>query len=180
MTINSGVDFLDLNNPAIILYPGAKPSLQQEPLEEIPEEVFYLTYLKTIKLANNALKEIPAEFSTFSHLRELNLHNNNFTELPDYEGKEKLTTLNLSENPLVKLSEEIGEFQNLEALFLGGSLNGCGNISDNLSPLTKLKKLGLDNCQLTKLPEGIFNLSKLRNLDLSDNQLAESPPNFLG
>ena len=58
------------------------------------------------------------------------------------------------------------------------SNNPLGNAPD-VSRLHQLSSLHLPNTQINALPAGVFQLSDLQTLDLSNNQLHDLPDDFL-
>src|SRR5215212_2214277 len=61
-------------------------TLEEFGLDELPEEVFALTELKTIKLSGNAFRSIPERLWDLPKLRFVNLTGNPIESLPDRPG----------------------------------------------------------------------------------------------
>ena len=78
-----------------------------------------------------------------------------------------LTTLNLMDNSLIKLTDNIYKLNNLTELILFD--NNLTELPDGISSLTNLTKLYLNKNQLVKLPKEISNLTNLTNLSLLEN-----------
>ncbi|PFX21325.1 Toll-like receptor 11 [Stylophora pistillata] len=111
-------------------------------------------------LSHNQLKRLPAEVSSsLTVLKRLDLSYNQLEELPSKAFFENynLEELDLSYNQLEELpSKAFFENYNLEELFLNN--NNIKNLSSN------------------QLPRISLGGKKLRNLDLSHNQLKDLPP----
>ena len=79
----------------------------------------------------------------------------------------QLTTLNIFDNKIVKLTDNIYNLTNLTELILFD--NSLVKLPDGISKLTNLTKLYLNKNQLLELPNEISNLVHLSNLSLIDN-----------
>ncbi|MEQ9553452.1 MAG: leucine-rich repeat domain-containing protein [Coleofasciculus sp. G3-WIS-01] len=66
-------------------------NLSNKRITKIPDEIAYLTNLRSLGLANNQLTEIPGWIAQLTHLRFLYLTKNQLTEIP--EGIAQLTNL---------------------------------------------------------------------------------------
>jgi Leucine-rich repeat (LRR) protein len=116
-----------------------------KPIDNLPEEVYELRYLKFLDLRNASISSFPIKICQLTSLALLLLMGNQLTELPKEIAKlRNLKRLNISGNKLSSLPEEIGELTNLEEL----------SLSDN---------------QLKELPSSFGNLKKLTHLNLSGN-----------
>ena len=101
----------------------------------------------------------------------------------DRAAEEKVTELDLSGLDLEELPPEIGKCTQLETLVLGkwdeekeGVLgNQLTKFPDAVLQLTKLKILNLSGNQISSIPEALGQLSNLTDLDLSDNEITSIP-----
>jgi Leucine-rich repeat (LRR) protein len=99
-------------------------------------------------------------------------------------AEEKLTQLDLSGLGLEELPPEIGKCTQLETLLLGGKFDEqkrewvgkkLSEFPDAVLQLTNLKILNLSRNQITAIPEAIGQLSNLTQLKLSGNQITSIP-----
>lgn len=77
-------------------------SLKAQRLLAAPIEIFQLTQVETLDLAENKLTVLPSEVTMMSRLKKLYLDNNRLTRLPHelYKLSNVLTLLGIAENPL--------------------------------------------------------------------------------
>ncbi|WP_017720442.1 leucine-rich repeat domain-containing protein [Kamptonema formosum] len=124
-------------------------------------------------MTNEKLLQI-IEQAAKDRVTSLDLSNNWLTKLPaEIGGLSKLTWLDLSGNQLTELPTEIGSLTNLTRLDLRG--NQLTGLPAEIGGLTNLTRLDLRGNQLTGLPAEIGGLTNLTELNLSDNQLTELP-----
>jgi Leucine-rich repeat (LRR) protein len=72
------------------------------------------------------------------------------------------------------LKAGIGEFPNLDALFL--EHNQLGELPDEVANLQSLTKIGLMGNNLTRVPPALLQITGLQMIDLGHNDIAELPP----
>ena len=138
-------------------------------LSALPDGVFDdLSRLFSIKLRRNNLSTLPdGVFSDLGDLQVLYLDANHLSELPPgvFDDLTNLVYLNLGQNGLSGLPADVfDELSNLVHLYL--------SFNNNPDPAVYPENT-LDE---DDLPAGAFgNLSKLRKLDLSDNNLSVLP-----
>ena len=129
--------------------------------------------LVNVYLNNNAFVGTPPSFSTNSKVRNIYLNNNKLSgTVPGYNFLDQLRLLNLSNNQLTKLST-LGKLTALEQLLLQNNQLE-GDIPD-FSGSRNLRQISLTNNNLTGYVQGSFvNLSKVKNIDLSFNNLSQT------
>ncbi|KAI8488315.1 hypothetical protein Bbelb_339110 [Branchiostoma belcheri] len=93
-------------------------------------------------------------------------------------GKRTFSTLDLSHKNLTQLPEEVFELKELEALDL--TYNWSIDLSDQLTKLTNLKVLCLNNCNLKTVPAAVMKLPQLEMLILSNNKNITLPDEMSG
>lgn len=98
--------------------------------------------LEHLYLHKNALHEFAATQTDVASLKSLSLYRNRVTNFEWPVGQTTLTRLNLGANPITSLPE---------------SLSDC----------TALEFLGLARTQIESLPEWVFSIQNLRELDIS-------------
>ncbi|KAB8028495.1 leucine-rich repeat domain-containing protein [Fluviispira multicolorata] len=139
------------------------------------EDISYLGNFKNLRelwLQDNKISIISDSFANLTGLKVLDLSKNNITEIPDsFFRLTNLTVLNLNRNKLKMIPESIAQLKNLEKLYLNGKSrktlkNKC------------LSFFGLQNGEITTIPESLTTLSKLRVLDLSYNLISDIPDSF--
>lgn len=128
---------------------------------------------KTLDLSNIGVKKLPNSIFKFKEL--IKLYGNKLNDnLPEKINEfMKLSTLNLSDNPLERLPISISEFGDLT--HLSCSNTDINELPDEIGRLTGLKVLELGGSKLLKLPKSISHLKKLEQINLSDTQLEELP-----
>ena len=143
-------------------------------LTNLPPEIFELTNLTFLTLAENQLSVLPESISKLTNLTKLYLWGNQFSVLPESISKlTNLTQLILSRNQFSVLPESISKLTNLTQLSL--DRNQLSVLPESISELTKLTQLSLDGNQLSSLPESISKLTNLTRLSLHSNQLSVLP-----
>ncbi|OJJ23830.1 hypothetical protein BKI52_05630 [marine bacterium AO1-C] len=139
-------------------------------LKEIPKEIGELTELKYLGLQNQLLERIPLEISNLKSLQALDLSDNQIKYLPVFIGQlTRLKRLNLSRNSLVRISSRIGQLKQLQILNLNCNRVSFASYVDERSQIRYLK-LKDENSSLKELPKEILKLSKLKELNLSENK----------
>jgi len=165
------------------------------------EELKALKGLHTLDLSRNRINVMSEELLiSWSVLESLNISNNKLSSLPisaKSNSRSTLTSLNVSSNLLVRLSDDLGEFSALKTVNLSyNQLKQLNNAWKNLSSLqtlhinhnqlTDISAATLESLvnvlminaaenRLTKLPPEIGRLSNLTKLYLNNNQLKEIP-----
>ena len=112
----------------------------------------------------------------FGGLETLDLHGNRLKTLPlGFRRLERLTVLNLSKNGLSNLCLEIiSQISALRELRLAENALD-GTLNSQLSSLTKLEVLGIQDNTLSALPSNLDGLSNLRVLQIAGNRLTSLP-----
>lgn len=140
----------------------------------IPEEIEFLTCLKTVYLNHTGLTDIPRGIGKLVNLTSLSLANNTLQTIPSEIGQlYNLTQLELQCNVLKTIPQELGKLTNLKTLFLNN--NKLTTIPKELGLMISLRTLYLYSNQLESIPEELGQLTNLENLSLQDNQLPIIP-----
>lgn len=130
----------------------ARKAYNLEMAMEKPEEV------EELYISGLNLKRVPKEVLKFRNLKKLDL----------------------SSNKIAKLPRELNNFIQLTELQLSGNLINDSSFSQfDISKLVNLRSLSFGGNALTKIPAGVFNLTKLDILNMMNNQLREIPPEIL-
>ena len=112
----------------------------------------------------------------FGGLETIDLHGNRLKTVPlGFRRLERLTVLNLSKNSLSNAClEVISQIYALRELRLAENAFD-GTLDSQLSNLTKLEVLGIQDNALSALPSNIDGLSNLRVLQIAGNRLTSLP-----
>ncbi|CAI9774195.1 unnamed protein product [Fraxinus pennsylvanica] len=145
--------------------------------QEIPTSLGNLSHLSILLISDNALNEsLPHLLRKLSgiaskSLEWINLHYNQLVDsFPDITQFSSLKELSLGNNQLKEFhSQRLGRPSSLETLDL--SNNKLGGSLPDLRAYSSLQELHVYGNQLERLPESIWQLSKLKILDLSSNSL---------
>ena len=131
-------------------------------INEIPNEVFDLKHLRSLRLTKNNLKSVPSRIGELTELRFLGLNYNYIEYLPiEIEKLTKLTSLDLWNNNLKTLPIELRKLKELQHLHLG--FNNLNSIPKELFyPFSQLKGLDLQSNPFKDLPI----LKKMELVDL--------------
>lgn len=159
----------------------------------VHSDIFVLTQLLELNLANNELANLPSELSLMTELKMLILSSNAFSVVPPVlTTLEDLTELDLSGNFLVKLPAQLGFLRKMRKLNVEGNplkepplevaRRGMQAI------ITFLKALGalpltaaavLTNQNLRKFPVAVLELGeRCTEIDFSSNNLNALPSKF--
>lgn len=114
----------------------------------------------------------PSDFTFDDLLKEKNY--NEFLALTRARP-DTVKEVNLWKSGLHEIPKEILLFKNLESLSLEDNDLSKADFSI-IQQLTKLKKLKLQECRLTKIPYSVFSLSNLEDFDIYLNDITEIPP----
>ncbi|KAH8649025.1 hypothetical protein BX600DRAFT_554602 [Xylariales sp. PMI_506] len=112
----------------------------------------------------------------FGGLESMDLHGNSLITIPlGFRRLQQLTALNLAQNKLTNgCLEIISQIPSLRDLKLGKNLF-YGKIDSCFSALENLEILDLRGNEISSLPDGFENLSRLRILNVSENALESLP-----
>ncbi|XP_044475734.1 disease resistance protein RPV1-like [Mangifera indica] len=144
---------------------------------EFPPEILEL-YLDGI-----AVKELSSSFGKVSSLIRLSLRNcSSLESLPNTIHKLKsLKYLCMSGcSKLERLPDDLGKLERLEAIEASGiTVKELPSVIAVLSALQFLKRLELNYCSITELPNNIDNLPLLVDLELEGNNFESIPTNIM-
>lgn len=147
---------------------------------------------RLLYLIGLGLKEMPETITKLTALEELWVNGSpgmNWSDCFAKLGKlEKLHTLHLGSNRISKLPDNLEDLKQLKSIDL--SDNTAWNSKDDrseqgldlqfvfrqLSAVSDLQKLGLAENEISEIPEDLFMLTTLRELDLSNNLLKSLSP----
>lgn len=126
--------------------------------------------LKVLNLYNTNLSTLPLNVTKLPKLEELDLYYNNLRQLPnEICDMPKLKTLAVSNNELWNLPANIAKIKTLETLY------AHHNRLNDLPTLPDLKLLHISYNMFRTIPEQVYQLDNLVEIDISKNQIMEVP-----
>lgn len=137
-------------------------------LQNLPAEEKWTEDLVRISLMNNEISNIPLCVSPRSPgLLTLLLRQNIWlTTIPDpfFVHMERLAILDLSDTPITRLPSSISNLKSLIALLV----RECSSLKymPSLATLKNLERIDFSRTKITKIPEGMKMLTKMRYLNL--------------
>jgi len=143
-------------------------------LTELPDGITDLTNLQDLCVNRNMLTRLPERLENLGKsLWRLNAANNKIRTIPRSIGKlSKLRHLDLQRNEISgELPEELGELVSLVSLRL--EYNSVTHLHISVGQMTALKDLCMTGNKLQGLPETVFMLTQLTELNLLENPLKE-------
>ncbi|KAK0601336.1 hypothetical protein LWI29_023271 [Acer saccharum] len=158
--------------------------LENNQLEgSLPENIGNLRNLRRLILsANNFSGSIPKSFGNLKNLNDFRIDGSNLIgKIPDFIGNwTKLTILNLQGTSMEgPIPSNLSRLTNLEELRIS-DLGGASSNFPNLQDMKNMTRLILRNCLIADtIPENIGDLTSLKTLDLSFNQLTGQVPTAL-
>lgn len=142
-----------------------------------PSKVLDLSYLMldTQTLAHNLEVFTSSERRPAENIEEILLYSNHLTTVPQIISRfSHLKVLNVSYNGMVRLPETLCECP-LTSLIAKNNLLESDSIPKSLGNLSLLKELNLSGNNLTVFPEQILELVSLKFLFLGGNRITEIP-----
>lgn len=150
-------------------------NLQDNQISEIPEDFKDFINLRYLNISCNQLKLLPVTISNLKNLKTLILQKNQISAIQCSFAQMALEYLDLSYNQLVHLPE----LNKKSLIHLKLNNNQFETLPESVTDEScQLKKLYLQNNQLTNIPENIENLKKLRELNCYNNSIQELPASF--
>ncbi|KAG1662881.1 Leucine-rich repeat-containing protein 47 [Nymphon striatum] len=145
--------------------------LRGNQLTEIPFELGQLDKLKLLDVSRNKLQILPIDFSNLKQIQTLNFSFNELENIPKLENLEKLSHLDFSNNKINTFPDCRAEksLVNLSELLLND--NCIDLIPPDISNLSSLKILDLSQNQILNVPGELSDCIKLKEIRLKSNKL---------
>lgn len=142
-------------------------------IESIDPSIGNLKKLKRIVITDNHLKELPESILKIGSLEELIVSGNELETLTsELLNASKLEYLNISYNDFSQLPLVVYEMKSLTGISLGGNKK-IREISEGISKLINLRELSMQGCAIKKLPDAFWTLESLMYLNFSDSGIEE-------
>lgn len=144
-------------------------------IQQIPKEIGKLKNLIWLNLSHNSIIEIPHEMRNLIQLKELGLGHNRIVRLPDLSSLRNLTVFPVYDNCLEEIGEWIGELREVEKIDV--SFNFLKSFPPNVFNLQKLKHLNLSMNYISEisLPTNMNQQSGIEIIDVRSNKLLSLP-----
>lgn len=137
-------------------------------LISLPDDLGNLKKLKVLNVTNNQLTKMPTSFSRLPSLAMVDLSHNMFTILPDHlESPHSLQSIYLNDNKLTDVPKWLSYTPVVEELDISNnSLQGDALPAAFGLHSPNMQVLEIAGNHLTKLPDSLCSMSKLRELKL--------------
>ena len=127
-------------------------SINQWPIDYIPNSITNLKSLKKLILFSYNLSSLPEDFGALKNLKQLTISHSNIIKLPESFTKlVNLEKLTISNTPLTALPENFGDLINLKEFRLINT--NVSLLPDSFEKLKNLKLARIASCQINVLPE---------------------------
>lgn len=148
----------------------------QRTLHNFPTNLDSLSNLSELDLAQNNLPKIPDCLYNLPNLKRLILSDNSITELSSsVENWQRLEVLNLSRNELTALPAAICKLVQLRRLYINDNRLNFEGIPSGVGKLCSLEVFSAANNLLEMIPESLCRCGALKRLNLSSNRLITLP-----
>lgn len=140
----------------------------------VPPGIGQMGNLEQMNIGSNALTgALPSDLGELHRLVSLNIAGNHFTSLhPTIEGNSALEWIDISFNQIGTIPAGLGRLVNLK--FMAANDNVITTLPD-ISALTALEDVYLDNNMLSDIPVGIEKCSSLKSIIIRNNKLRKLP-----
>lgn len=150
-------------------------------LGDLPKLNVDFKHVSKLELRAEETTSIPEDFlERFPNLESLLIHRYALQDIPAAVFKlPKLTTLSLTQCNLRLTRDSVDALSDLHDLqFLDLSDNPL-TLTPDISKMSGLETLMIENSELAEVPRGVFTLTSLTQLNLSDNRITELPSDLL-
>lgn len=149
-------------------------NLRDSKLTTVPAPVFYLKNLNWLDLGRNKLQLLPPELSNLKKLKEINLSENPLSSRYNKAMKDGTKGLlkhlaNLPQKPLPKVVAQLIEYQESQTTEILTPQEDLTQQRIEAAKNDKNSNLDLSNLGLQTIPESVFELTHLTELNLSNS-----------
>lgn len=181
LTSLAGISLLkvmDGSKPVLVnALEGLQVFLNDNALEDLPEEMAALDNITFIYVFQNRLQAIPPVVARMKGLQGMYFTGNRITEIPAFVyDMRQLRKLQVSKNHVKVIAPEIGQLRNL--IHMNLSENEIESLPDTIASLTKLRVCDLSDNHLAQLPESFGEVRILYQLRVRNNPLRALPVGF--
>lgn len=147
----------------------------------LPRSVLQLKKLENLRISQNEITSIPEGIGNLTELQVLCLDGNQIESVPEEVGKlVKLKSLMLRQNKIEDLPEGVPGCQMANLSLLHVSSNKLKSLPASLAGCTSLERVYANANRLMTIPVGIgLELSKMRSLNVSSNEIEHLPVDFV-
>jgi len=145
--------------------------------KEFDKNFYLFQNIRHLELLNCNIDFVNIDFSKFKHLKHLTITIRSGTKLFINEAiSDSLSELGISGcRTLREIEKGDNDFLNIQSLYLSNIPPETLN-KFNFSELIQLKYLQISNCELTSLPQSLFQNQSITHLDLHGNLLETIQP----
>jgi len=143
-------------------------------LASLPHSLQKLVKISKLNMAGNNLTVLPASISALTRLTDLSFAKNSILEIEGdaLAGLTNLSSIDLQQNELVTF-DSVPKSQKLDQILL--AFNRIEKLG-NLERSPNISVLDLHNNKLTKLPDTVTQLFRMKTLKVSNNDLGDINP----
>lgn len=139
---------------------------------KIPDSICEVNTLKALKFDCGLLEEIPKNISKLANLKELSVSHNKLKSVPIQ--LKNIEVLILKYNTITEISSEIDQLNNLKVLVMDHNSN-LNNIPIACFKLKSIEHLSFMSCNISKLPDDLFPISKSNQLPICEQPQHGNP-----
>jgi Leucine-rich repeat (LRR) protein len=149
--------------------------LQMNDIHAVPDSIAEMSQLEFLNLNNNAFRNFPDAVTRLPKLKTLMINSNKIKVIPSHiKYAKSLQEFNIYSNRLSKIPDEIGDLVELRRLILTD--NVINTLPGTIGNLVNLVVLDVgNNVYLETLPKRIRGCSRLRDLNVENNNLKTLP-----
>jgi len=176
-----------------------KLSLDDNLITDFPSDIGVLDNLEELILSRNKISSIPKEIDKMlKKLKKLDLHSNKISSIPDELYSLDLNLLDISENPIKTTTKT---YTNIKSSSVSSKVKRCADVRREIKNNNKLYEAGrseyhistykcsevnnevvslkiTNSLHLKEIPKFVFELTALKEFELSDANLSRIPDEF--
>lgn len=171
----SDCEIRHLSNKIVRLKLLVKLDVSKNYLQSLPPSLAQLKDLEEFDCSENEITSFPSQLLKLRDLKSLVVSYNKLTSLPGpIASLSSLTKLHISYNSIPKLPDDFASLApTLQEFAYGG--NAIAELPDSLWELVNLTDLDVSQNTLSFVPDNILALTALKKLNIAGNQIAVAP-----